>query len=625
MQINSFYSKPRLIFLLCAAILFAGYIISVYARLAFVRSGEVPQNAPQVTRGSIVDRNGKPLAVQTYFYHLAATPANVTESQRFTAASLFEPVLGIPAAAIEEQIRTTQNNFVYLKRKLTETDYETLQEIIKNHNLSGFYFDRIPGRIYPENALASQLIGYMGDDGAGLSGIEYSMQDILAPRLSTDPSSQTNGDNVYLTIDANLQYKLEHIAVETMNNTQAESIMLLAADSSSGEILSYISLPSANLNTYPLSTTEQRVDRPALTAYEPGSVFKIFSVASFFNRSLIKESDTFFCGGVYEIKSGAEAIRITCLDRHGIVTARGALRLSCNVALAQMSERIDAAHFLADLRKLGFGSKTGIELPGETAGSVKTVNDRLWSNRSKPTMSFGQEISVSALQVVQAATALAHKGTPVKLSVISRITDREGNEKFFHAPQELPRVFSESTAEYLLSCMKTTAEIGTGSRAVLGDVSIGVKTGTAQMADPVLGGYSKTDFISNCVAVFPVENPRIVLYIVITKAQGETYAGRIVAPVIAEAANVIIDHLGLSRQGAASFSHTGTITVERAGGIAIGNVLPDFRGVSKRELTHLLERKDIQIRINGDGWVVSQSPEPGTPVTENMHIELYLE
>jgi cell division protein FtsI (penicillin-binding protein 3) len=116
-----------------------------------------------------------------------------------------------------------------------------------------------------------------------------------------------------------------------------------------------------------------------------------------------------------------------------------------------------------------------------------------------------------------------------------------------------------------------------------------------------------------------------VLYIVITKAQGETYAGRIVAPVIAEAANVIIDHLGLSRLGAASFSHTGTITVERAQSIVIGSVMPDFRGVPKRALTHLLERNDIEIRINGDGWVVSQNPAPGTPVTENMHIELYLE
>jgi cell division protein FtsI (penicillin-binding protein 3) len=141
----------------------------------------------------------------------------------------------------------------------------------------------------------------------------------------------------------------------------------------------------------------------------------------------------------------------------------------------------------------------------------------------------------------------------------------------------------------------------------------------------VLGGYSKTDFISNCVAVFPVENPKVILYIVITKAQGETYAGRIVAPVVAEAANVIIDHLGLSRSGAASFSHTGTITVARQSDIAIGAVMPDLRGVPKRSLTHLLERNDIQIRINGDGWVVSQNPPPGTPVTENMHIELNLE
>nr|MBP7480261.1 PASTA domain-containing protein [Spirochaetaceae bacterium] len=177
----------------------------------------------------------------------------------------------------------------------------------------------------------------------------------------------------------------------------------------------------------------------------------------------------------------------------------------------------------------------------------------------------------------------------------------------------------------ILSCMQTTAQSGTGSRAALGDVSIGVKTGTAQMSDKEKGGYSTTDFLSNCLAVFPIEDPQIILYIVISKAQGETYAGRIVAPVIADAADVIIDHLGLARSGASSIAHTGKIAITSGTAPVIGTTVPNFTGTPKRLLIPLLDRNDLRIIINGDGWVYAQSPEPGTPVTENMLIELHLQ
>ena len=227
--------------------------------------------------------------------------------------------------------------------------------------------------------------------------------------------------------------------------------------------------------------------------------------------------------------------------------------------------------------------------------------------------------------MVQAATAIANGGVPVQLTFVSKITDNTGKEEFIHTPFLRDRVFKSSTANYLLSCMESVAKNGTGHRASIGDVSIGVKTGTAQMADPVNGGYSKTDFISNCIAMFPIENPEIILYIVIEKAQGETYAGRIVAPVIAQAANVIIDHLGMSRGGASSLAHPGLVSIEAQAPVSIGETVPDFKGMSKRQLLPILDRKDIHVKINGDGWVTTQNPAAGTPVTENMNIELYLE
>ena len=145
------------------------------------------------------------------------------------------------------------------------------------------------------------------------------------------------------------------------------------------------------------------------------------------------------------------------------------------------------------------------------------------------------------------------------------------------------------------------------------------------MADPVTGGYSTTDFVSNCMAIFPIENPEIILYIVIEKAKGETYAGRIVAPVIKQAADVIIDHLGMSRGKASSLAHSGQVSIAGTKPIALEGTVPDFRGMPKRQLLPLLNYKNIRIKINGDGWVKTQDPAPGTPLSENMEIELYLE
>ena len=411
-----------------------------------------------------------------------------------------------------------------------------------------------------------------------------------------------------------------------MESTQAESVMMVAAHGKTGEILSYISLPSVDLNQYRTSTVEQRQDRPAVMAYEPGSVFKVFSVASFFDAGLISRNETFVCDGSYDVSTAnGERVRITCLDRHGPITAEQALQYSCNDALAQMSAKMNSEFFINKLRELGFGSKTGVNLPGETAGLVKSPSDKLWSGRSKPTISIGQEISVSALQMVRATTAITNKGVPLELSVVSRITDRDNKDVLVHSPKAGTRVFTEATAAYILECMKSTAQVGTGHRAALGDISIGVKTGTAQMIDNTTGGYSDTDFISNCIAVFPAEDPQIILYIVITKAKGETYAGRIVAPVVAEAADVIIDHLGLSREGAASLAHSGLISVPAGTLPEILGVLPDFTGIPKRNLTALLVRDDLNVVIYGDGYVVSQNPPAGTPVTEGMTIEFYLE
>ena len=621
---NNFFRRRFLI----AALIFAGLIIltelAFYLKLALIPSSQTKIYSHITERGSIVDRNGKPLAVQTNFYNVGVSPKQIPDKKQF--AKDVSQVLQIPESKINSKIDlNSEKNYVSLKRKISEDDYRILKDITDDNQYSFVRYDKIPGRIYPEKSLASQLIGYMGNDGIGLSGIEYSMQSILQPIPDHELNYQ-HGKNVFLTIDANLQYKLEKLSHEAMEKTQCESLMLIACEAKTGEILSYISLPSSDLNNYSDSKIQETIDRPAISAFEPGSVFKIFTVASIYDHGILKSGDTFLCDGVYEKKiKGGETIRIKCLEHHGRLTAREALKYSCNDVIGQISDKISDEQFIQDLKNFGFGSKTGIELPGETSGLLKEAGSSRWSGRTKPTIAIGQEISVSALQMVQAATALANDGYPVQLSVIKKITNKDGSIESEHIPQKKERILKKSTADYILSCMETTATTGTGSRANIKDITIGVKTGTAQMADQKSGGYSDTDFLSNCMAIFPIDNPQVILYIVIQKAQGEYLAGRIVAPLIKDTADEIIDHLGLSRGDADTFIYNGTNEVENPQTIVIKDTVPDFSGFSKRELSPLLSRKDLKININGSGWVKNQSPAPGTPLTENTIIELNLE
>ena len=626
---NNFFKKKQIIvfFVFCGLLL--STLIYRYGNLALRPLSAVSPSQDPIERGSIVDRSGFPLAVQTNFYHVGISTRNIYGNQKLQEA--FAQNISDAIGMTPQQILTllnTKKSFVYLKKKLTQTEYEAVRQITEDNKYNFVSYEKIPGRLYPNHALASQLIGYMGSDGRGLAGIEFSQQKILQPDLTeeVEGGAQPQGRNIYLSIDANLQYKLEQIAYKTMHDTQAESMMLIAADCRNGEILSYISLPSVDLNDYGESTEESRMDRPAMYSYEPGSVFKIFTVGIAYDQHGISPNDSFLCDGVYEKKlSSGERIRIKCLEHHGWCTPRDALRFSCNDALGQIADRIYDDDFIARIRQLGFGAKTGVELPGETAGLVKDPESRSWSARSKPTIAIGQEITVSALQMVQAASAIANGGVPVQLTFIHKITNKDGTTFYEHTPEYKSRNFSKATADYVLSCMETTATTGTGARANLRDVSIGVKTGTAQMADKVHGGYSTTDFLSNCISIFPIEDPQIVLYIVVTKAKGETYAGRIVAPVIAEAADVIIDHLGMSRESAASLEHSGVINIKQTKAVQLGSYLPDFTGLSKKDLIPLVSRNDIHFIINGSGWVTSQNPPAGTPLSKDMVIELNLE
>ena len=625
MELNHFISKKRIIFFIGILLIFTGILVAKYARAMLGPEPEERVVKKTRERGAILDRNGKILAAATTLYNLSANKTLIGDINRLV--NILSPILEISESELLDKIQDSKSNFLYLKKKLSENEKDILKDAIQEYELKGLRLEAIANRIYPENALASTLIGYLGDDGKGLAGIEYSMQNILSPPEGT-AGADGNGYTVALTIDASIQYMLQQIAERTMKSAKAEAVIFLAADAKTGEILAYISEPSVDLARFSSSTQEERFDRPAYFIYEPGSVFKIFSMASFLELGTTKDTDIYTCDAQFAFKPRQSNDKkdqnvIRCLRVHGQVTPRDIIRFSCNDGMAQIADKTDIAAFAEKLHAFGFGKKTGLELPGEAAGIFAPVSS--WSTRTKHTIAIGQEIGVTSLQIVQAATAFTNKGKTLKLSLLSEILDSTGKPVYRHKPKPLEQVVSAKTAKTVLGYMQTAADDGTGSRASIKGVPIAVKTGTAQMAQADGRGYSPTDYLSSCIGIFPVDDPQIILYMAGIRPVGETYGSLVAAPAISEAANAIIDFRGMGRTNAPNVTHTGIIQSHRQTPVTVGDTMPDLRGTPKRLLLDLLSRTDITVKLTGDGYVTTQSPAAGTPVVKGMIIELTLE
>ena len=625
MELNHFISKKRIIFFTGILLIFTGVLVAKYARAMLGSEPEERIVKKTRERGAILDRNGKILAAATTLYNLSVNKTLIGDVNRLV--NILSPILEISESELLDKIQDSKSNFLYLKKKLSENEKDILKDAIREYELKGLRLEAVANRIYPENELASTLIGYLGDDGKGLAGIEYSMQNILSPPEGT-AGADGNGYTVALTIDASIQYMLQQIAERTMKSAKAEAVIFLAADAKTGEILAYISEPSVDLARFSSSTQEERFDRPAYFIYEPGSVFKIFSMASFLELGTTKDTDIYTCDAQFAFKPRQSNDKkdqnvIRCLRVHGQVTPRDIIRFSCNDGMAQIADKTDVAAFAEKLHAFGFGKKTGLELPGEAAGIFAPVSS--WSVRTKHTIAIGQEIGVTSLQIVQAATAFTNKGKTLKLSLLSEILDSTGKPVYRHKPKPLEQVISAKTAKTVLGYMQTAADDGTGFRASIKGVPIAVKTGTAQMAQADGRGYSPTDYLSSCIGIFPVDDPQIILYMAVIRPVGETYGSLVAAPAISEAANAIIDFRGMGRTNAPNITHTGIIQSHRQPPVTVGDTMPDLRGTPKRLLLDLLSRTDITVKLIGDGYVTTQSPAVGTPVVKGMIIELTLE
>ena len=602
------------------AIVFA--LIAAAAVLIVVRYGRImvssaPPPSPTALgpfeRGPILDRNGRILAVQTELETVWAWRPDIADPAAI--ARELAPLIGQNAAVVESRLQGRSGS-VTIKRTISPAESEAIRAARSDGGLQGIRLRPDYGRSYPEQASLGPVLGYVGADGYGLAGIERTMESELSAR-----GTNGFGNQVFLTIDMNIQYESERLAREALAHHKADWVTILTLDATNGGILGYASVPGFDPNSFGEYTDEQRRNRPIAGVYEPGSAFKVFTVASFLQLGGIGFNSTFLTDGAYRQTSPP----IRDLTNYGTVDTPGIVRLSSNVAAAIASETVTERAFYNMLRLFGFGEETGIELNGEERGLL--ARPETWSGRTKATLAIGQEIAVTALQMAAGATVFTNNGVLLKPNIVEKVVSPNGRLLRGYGRTPVREVVSPTVASQILSSMEqAVSQNGTAWRLAYPGVRVGAKTGTAEKPDPATGRYSQTAFIASTLAILPVDAPRAIVYMLIDYPKGEEFlAGRIVAPVLREYFDFLVPYLSIPVGDDRRVAHPGRVQVTPVSLPPITERIPDYSGLPKRVLIPLLDRDDISVHIEGFGWVASQDPPAGTSFERGMTLRLELE
>ncbi len=385
--------------------------------------------APRVERGPILDRNGRVLAIQTKLDSVTAWIPDIEDLE--TTSTLLSSALHMESDTVRS-ILENRPGFAYVKRKISQAESEATRALIDEGRLPGIQLVEESARTYPEQRVAAPILGIVDIDNRGIEGIELQFDEELAPKPTGYAREEVYGNQLFLTLDLNLQYIAERLAGETLEAQKADAVMILVMDATTGEFLALVSVPSFNPNTFTAFEPEFRLNRAAAVAYEPGSVFKIFSMSAMLELGGVTKQSTFVCNGYYENPDIPEPIK--CLGVHGIVGPTEIIKYSCNAGAAYASELVAARPFYELIRSFGFGTTTGLPFPGESNGLLESPSS--WSARTKPTMAFGQEISTSAVQIVTAATVFANGGVRLRPRIVRKIVSPDGRttESFGRTP-----------------------------------------------------------------------------------------------------------------------------------------------------------------------------------------------
>jgi cell division protein FtsI/penicillin-binding protein 2 len=504
---------------------------------------EIPLSAK---RGVIYDRAGHELAMSVLVDSAFAVPTEVKDLP--TAVSLITRITGEDRNVVLADCRN-HKTFCWVARK---ADDETIERI-KSLNLQGIHFQKEPKRFYPARDLAAQVVGTVGMEDSGQSGIEHEFDDELRGRagkmnITVDARRQwfsdveklpEPGENLVLTIDKNIQYVAEKELDQAIHDTQAIAGTVIVENPHTGEILALANRPTFNPNLRKQITPAALTDRAVSYAYEPGSTFKLVTISAALEEKLTNPNEVFDCQMGSIVYNG---MRIRDSRPHGLLPVWGVLAESSDVGSIKIALRLGEDRFYKYIRAFGFGQQTGIELPGETRGMTKPVSR--WSKVSIAAISMGQEIGISAIQLAGLISTFANDGVWIAPRILTGTVEPQGSLQTvsFH-PGPSHRVISSYTAAEMRSMMQKVVLEGTGRKAILEGYTSAGKTGTGQKVDPATGAYSKTKYIASFAGFAPLNNPQIVVVVILDSAVGLHQGGQVSAPVFHRVTQQVLEYL----------------------------------------------------------------------------------
>ncbi len=497
-------------------------------------------------RGNILDRNGHPLAMSIDVDSIFAVPGEIPDKE--STAAILGKVLNLDPLEILARLNASRN-FAWVARKVDQDTSNRVRAL----NLSGIAFRKEPKRFYPKRELLAQTLGYVGLDGEGLGGLEREFNDDLQgipgkelisidarrklfDRVERQPDP---GQNLVLTIDSTIQYIAERELERAMEETKAIAGTVVIQNPHTGEILALANRPTFNPNVFNSVPPEALKNRAVSDVYEPGSVFKIVTYSAAFEQHLATPEEHIDCqNGSIDVFG----MRIRDHEKLGVVTIAEALAHSSDVAAIKVGMRLGPERFDHYIKDYGFGSQTGIELPGETRGLAKPWTR--WSKVSIGAISMGQEIGVTPLQTISMISTIANDGvyTPPRVVAGEEASNAGPQPILFHLPQQ-HRVISTMTAAQMKKMMEGVVLFGTARRANLEGYTAAGKTGTAQKVDPATGTYSKTKYVGSFVGFAPVNNPAVTIEVVLDSAQGLHQGGQVSAPVFKRIAQQVLEYM----------------------------------------------------------------------------------
>jgi cell division protein FtsI/penicillin-binding protein 2 len=504
-------------------------------------------------RGTIYDRNMRALAINLPVYSIYANArAMRQEHDEDEVVEKLSGVFKVDPKQIRDKL-DKDKYFVWMARKVTQEVYLS----IKNLNLPGIGFIKESKRFYPNQTLASHLIGFAGLDNNGLDGLERDydkylkgqpghsiiLRDARSRELMFDKGyvAPVDGFSVVLTIDETIQYIAERALDRMYKKYNCKGASIIVMDPRTGEILAFANRPTYNLEDASKSTPESRTDRAIVFTFEPGSVFKIVTASAALQEGVVREGDMINC------EHGAYRVANHILHDHeplGLITFKQVIEQSSNIGTTKVAQRLGPQRVYNYAHHFRFGMRTGIDLPGEARGILKPVSR--WSKTSIGAIPIGQEVTVTPIQLMGAISAIANDGIYMRPFVVKYIKDSQGQVILQHNPQILDRVISQVTSKRMKGILKGVVDEGTGTKASIPGVTVAGKTGTAQKV--VGGSYSHSHFYATFAGFAPVDNPRLAAVVVFDDPHPAYYAATVAAPVFSEVVGDALKYLNTQRE-----------------------------------------------------------------------------